>query len=92
MRVILTAQAVADLRSIRSYVSQDSPRAADRLGRQLVEACETLTTHPNRGRQGLEPGTREYVAISPYVIAYRVQPDAVYVLHIWHGAQSRPSA
>ena len=59
MKVILTAQAVADLISIRSYISQDSPKAADRLGRRFVDACESLETYPNRGRQGLESGTRE---------------------------------
>ena len=87
MKVILSAQAVKDLRSIRSYVGEHSPKAADRLGRRLIETCESLAVFPDRGRPGSEPGTRESVVIWPYVIAYRVGQDEVQILHVRHGAQ-----
>jgi plasmid stabilization system protein ParE len=89
MRVILTAQAVADLTSIRLHISQDSPGAAERVGRRLVEACEGLAIFPNRGRRGLEPDTRENVSVLPYVIVYRVTEGEVQVLRVWHRAQHR---
>ena len=43
----------------------------------------------SNGRPGLKPGTRELVAIWPYMIAYRITSDAVEILNVWHGAQNR---
>ncbi len=36
-------------------------------------------------------GTRELVALSPYLIVYEVDPgaDSVRILRVWHGAQDR---
>ena len=44
---------------------------------------------PERGRPGLVPGTRELVALWPYIIVYRITPAAIEILNVWHGAQSR---
>jgi toxin ParE1/3/4 len=58
----------------------------------LVAACDRLEHLPERGRPGLISGTRELVAIWPYVIVYRVTEHAVEVIRIWHGAQNRGDA
>jgi plasmid stabilization system protein ParE len=42
-----------------------------------------------RGRTGRIRGTRELV-LAPYIIAYRIEMDAVDILHIYHGAQDWP--
>ncbi len=56
----------------------------------VVAARDRLEYLPERrGRPGLKPGTREFVALWPYVIVYRVTPVGVEILDIWHGAQSR---
>jgi len=40
------------------------------------------------GRLGRVKGTRELVVSgTPYVICYRVEPDAVVILRLLHGAQ-----
>ena len=45
---------------------------------------------PRRGRLGKVTGTRELVAIYPYIIVYEViKNDDVVILNVWHGAQSR---
>jgi hypothetical protein len=45
---------------------------------------------PHRGRPGSQAGTRELVAMPPYVIVYRVtDEDVVTILRIWHAAQDR---
>jgi toxin ParE1/3/4 len=50
-----------------------------------------LTLFPYRGRIGLAAGTRELVAIRPYIIVYEIDPAAelARILRIWHGAQDR---
>jgi plasmid stabilization system protein ParE len=41
---------------------------------------------PNRGRIA---GTREFV-VTPFIPVYRIKPDAVEILRIYHGAQDWP--
>ena len=55
--------AEADLHLLREHIALDSPRAADRMGRKLVQACLNLGGLPHRGRPGLEPGTRELTTV-----------------------------
>jgi toxin ParE1/3/4 len=51
-----------------------------------------LANHPHMGRAGRIKGTRELVVSgTPYVIAYRVEPDAVVILRLLHGAQRWPA-
>ncbi len=49
----------------------------------------SLRAFPHRGRPGRIAGTREVVR-APYIVVYRVMPDAVEILRIYHGAQNRP--
>jgi len=87
--VVLTTLALADLVRIRDHIGQDSSIAANRVAVQLVAACDRLEYLPERGRPGLVSGTRELVALWPYVVVYRVDAEGVRVLRIWHGAQDR---
>jgi plasmid stabilization system protein ParE len=91
MRVRITDPAQTDLSEIRLYLEGESPMAAASLGRQLLDACESLAEFPNRHRLGLVPGTREITTVWPYVIVYRVLADEVQILRVWHGAQDRGS-
>jgi len=87
--VTLTAPALADLVRIRNHIGQENRIAANRVAVQLLAACDRLDYLPERGRPGLVPGTRELAALWPYVIVYRVTPETVQILRIWHGAQDR---
>jgi toxin ParE1/3/4 len=89
MQVVLSPEALADLAAIRAYIGADNPIAASRIAVQIVAACDRLQFMPERGRPGLDPGTRELTGAWPYVIVYRVIPDAVQIIRIWHGAQDR---
>ena len=90
MPITLTAPALADLLRIRAYIGQDNPAAANRVAVQIVAACDRLEYLPERGRTGLVPGTRELVALWPYVIVYRIVSEGVQILRVWHGSQDRP--
>jgi hypothetical protein len=54
-------------------------------------AGDSLETFPRRGRIGRVVGTRELVALHPYVLVYQVTSSGeVTIVNVWHGAQDRP--
>lgn len=85
-RIVWTAEAVANLRSIFGYVSAFNATAAARLAQRLQAAADSLAEHPERGREA-SFGMRELAVIYPYLIRYRVRGDAVIILRIRHGAR-----
>ncbi|MBF0561403.1 MAG: type II toxin-antitoxin system RelE/ParE family toxin [Alphaproteobacteria bacterium] len=89
MPVIYTRAAIRNLAAIRAYIGSRNPAAANRIAVQIVAACDRLEYLPERGRPGLKAGTREIVALWPYVIVYRINLATVEILNIWHGAQDR---
>lgn len=89
MTVVWQASALADIRRILDYIASENPAAARRIAQELVLAGDSLELFPLRGRVGLVPGTRELVAIRPYVVVYEVNADTVRILRVWHSAQDR---
>lgn len=87
--VVITDPAADDLERIREHIGRENPAAANRVAVQLIAACDRLDYLPERGRPGVVPGTRELVALWPYVIVYRVGAGVVEILRVWHGAQDR---
>jgi toxin ParE1/3/4 len=74
------------------YIGERNPWAAIDMGDAIEAAVQHLVDHPDMGRQGRVKGTRELVVSgTPYVIAYRVETDAVVILRLLHGAQKWPS-
>jgi plasmid stabilization system protein ParE len=89
MLVIVSPEALSDLESIRAFLEECSPVTAIAITARLSEAMFSLEAMPLRGRQGLVPGTRELLNVPPYVITYRVSPERVEVIRVWHIAQDR---
>jgi toxin ParE1/3/4 len=88
VEVVFTVAAAADITWVRSYIGRFNPGAARRIAERLKSAAQGLAEYPEIGR--LRPdGTRELVAVTPYVIVYDVGPDRVTILRVWHGAQDR---
>ena len=94
MRVEWHPLALSDRDSIVTYLEPLNPHAAANLLRSLVLAGDSLALFPNRGRLGLVAGTRELVAVWPYLIVYEIDMNAVLVriLRIWHGSRDRSDA
>ena len=58
---------------------------------RIEVAGEQLLAQPLMGRVGKAAATREWVVTrSPYILIYRVMPEAVEVLRVMHGAQRWP--
>ncbi len=88
MRIRWTAPAADDLENIHRYLLKHYPQLAESTVRTIYGQIKRLKTSPNRGRLGHRSGTRELPIPSlPYIVIYTVQPDAVEILHIYHGAQ-----
>ncbi|MBN9022928.1 MAG: type II toxin-antitoxin system RelE/ParE family toxin [Rhizobiales bacterium] len=92
MRVVLDARAVGDLGEILDWIAQDSPRTADRVVGRILDSVERLGRFPEMGRNGRDPGTREWVVPGlPYIAVYELRPemDELVVIAVFHGAKDR---
>lgn len=91
MQVVWTARALRDLASLRAYIAQDRPAAAERQVGRVVAAAARLGEFPEAGRPGRRAGTRELVVSrTPYLVPYRVRGELVEVLRVLHGRQRWP--
>lgn len=88
MRVRWTIPAADDLESIKDYLLKHFPHFAEPTVRTIYQHIHSLKARPHKGRPGHRIGTRELpLAPLPYVVVYSVKPEAVEILHIYHGAQ-----
>jgi toxin ParE1/3/4 len=59
----------------------------------VFDRVDTLADHPEIGRPGRIPGTRELVITNtPFVVPYRVRGDLIEVLSVFHGARRWPDS
>lgn len=81
-----TIEADADLDAIWLHIAKDKVAAADRLINRIQDAEDHLGVFPEIGqaRPDVAPGLR-YWPVRPYLIFYRVDPDAVTIVRILHG-------
>ncbi len=88
-RLQFTPSATRDLRRLRDFIAEHDPAAAARVSKRLGRTIRLLRDQPALGRSVEElPGVRELVA-GDYVVRYTVKGDAVAVLRVWHGRESR---
>ena len=86
-----TTEASSDLETIREFIAADNPSAAARQCDLILEAVDQIDTFPNSGRQSIVPKLRQLsVPHTPYIIFYRLFPNATVLIGILHGAMRRP--
>jgi plasmid stabilization system protein ParE len=54
------------------------------------DAAADLATHPEMGRSGRIPGTRELIPHASYRLVYEIDEDTVWVLALVHTARQWP--
>lgn len=91
MTIRWTPTALHDLESLHAYICYDDPAAADAAVEKILTGIGALAQHPEMGRSGRVPATRDLVA-PPFVIAYRIRRAAVEILAIIHGARRWPES
>lgn len=85
MKARWTHPALADLIDAQDYIARENPAVALAVAQRVWDATRQLETHPQIGRSGHVPGTREWVVRrTPYVIVYRITADTVEILRVWH--------
>ena len=92
MTVIWSREAIDDLVSLRTFISERDPEAARKVALHILDSVEQLLPdHPGAGRPGRVPGTRELViAGTPFIVPYRVQGATVQILRVYHAARRWP--
>ena len=88
-RVVWSIEALANLGRIVSYIEDFNPPAAQRLAERIKRSAMSLADQPDRGR-AVSARLRELTIMSPYIIRYRVEAEAVVIVRIRHGAR-RPT-
>jgi addiction module RelE/StbE family toxin len=93
-KVIWTDEAIADLRQLVAFISQDNPAAAVKLGKEIIRKSMLLAAHPRLGRMLRETkrDTLREIIIHPYRLIYEIDEPSqtVRVRVLWHGARQEP--
>jgi addiction module RelE/StbE family toxin len=93
VKVIWSPVAHRDLEAIADYIAKDSPARASAFVDRLIDAAERLARFPRSGRlipEIADPDSRELI-FGAYRIMYHVEPAAVIIVAIVHGARQWPS-
>ena len=90
MRVVWTPEAQQDRANVWDYIAADNPRAAARMDALFSDATASLAEHPNLGRPGKIPGTRELIPHESYRLVYEIERETVWVLVLIHTARQWP--
>jgi toxin ParE1/3/4 len=92
MRVRWLRRARQNLDEEASYIAVDDPAAARAVVARVLGAVATLAQHPDLGRPGRVPGTRELVVPrTHYLVPYRVRGRSVEVLRVFHTSRRLPA-
>ena len=91
MKIKWVSLALEDLNAVGEFIAMDKPEAAGRIIGRIWEAIQLLAEHPDAGRAGRVPGTRELIiSNTPFIIPYRVVDDTVQILRVLHGKRKWP--
>ena len=75
---------------MREYIEKNSEQNAALVAARILSAVKLLESHPEVGRPGRLPGTRELVVPdTPYVMPYRVRRGRLELIAVFHGRQKR---
>ncbi len=88
MKIRYTRRAFAEREAIFDYLEQRSEQGARRVIERLHQAISYLAEMPNSGFQTDIADVRVlFVGRYPYKVFYRIEPEAIVILHIHHTAR-----
>ena len=91
MEVIWFKSAVLDLKSVRDYITQDNPRAAQQVVQRIKDKVSLLSEQPGIGRPGRVSNTKELlVDRTPFILPYRVRDNKIEILRVLHTSRRWP--
>ena len=90
--VVVSRRAAADLRRLRSWLSERDPEAAQRAAEAIAARIHRLRSSPRLGplKAGLD-GRELQVPFGRYgyVVRYLIRDDTVVITRIFHGREDR---
>jgi len=93
MRVEWSAAALADLDRFADFLQDRFPKLAKVVGREIVQKSDLLIEQPELGRPLPRRANLRQLVLrvlnASYVIHYRLAPDRVVILRVFHGRESR---
>ena len=91
VRIEWLREAGQDLVEIRRFIAADHPGAAMQVAKRILDTVAYLCDHPEVGRAGRIPGTRELIIPGlPYIVPYRVKSAVIEILGVLHTSQEWP--
>jgi plasmid stabilization system protein ParE len=91
MKIRWTVPAAEQLEQAFDYIAEGNSGAAEEVAQRVIDITEMLGKHPGAGRSGRVAGTREFsVPDTPFIVAYSVSDEAVWILAVYHGARKWP--
>ncbi len=91
MRIEWLLEAGQDLVEIRSFIAADRPGTTAKVAKRILDTVAYLSEHPEIGRKGRIPGTRELIIPGlPYIVPYRVKGGVIEILGVLHTVQEWP--
>ena len=91
MKIEWLPEAARNLNTQLAYIGEHNPAAAIDLGDAVEMSVSRLAVFPESCRPGRVSGTRELVVTgAPFIVVYRIEPAAVVILRVLHGAQRWP--
>jgi toxin ParE1/3/4 len=92
MKVVWSRRAIRQPVHLRRYIEPDSEQNA-LVASRILTSVDLLRTHPQIGRPGRVPGTRELVVPdTPYVIPYRVRRERLELIAVFAAAKNGPAS
>jgi len=90
---VLTPRAKADIFEIWSYIAEDSEDAADRVEREIYDACAFVAEAPMRGHSRPNLATRflrfwTLTRYPNYAIVYRPETTPLEIVAVVHGKRN----
>lgn len=91
MKQLWLSSGLADLDPVYEYIRQDNPKAARKAFQRIRQSTHRLSRFPEAGCNGQVLGTRKLVVTGlPYLVVYRVTPNAVEILRVMHTSMNWP--
>ncbi len=87
MKLLYTSDAVSDLKRLKEFLEEKSPRAATVAASQIINGIDRLKAFPLLGtpvKRAPNPDMIRDLIIGDYLTRYLVVPDSIHILRIWH--------
>ena len=93
-KLIWSPSAQLDLKDIAAFIAEDSPSAARRFAKSLLQVVERLADFPESGRivpEFNDPAIREVIR-RPCRLVYRINrgEHTIEIVRVWHAARGTP--